>query len=410
MKKTLLRKYAKLIAGVGANVKRGQGVRIRASVEMHDFAVMVAEECYRLGASYVMTDWLCPPLEKLAYRHQTLKRLSTVENWRLEKMKFLSEDLPASIYIVSDDPDGMNGVNLEKMQKARMATYPIMKPYIDAMESKYQWTIAAAAGEAWAKKVFPDLKKSQAVEKLWECILEAVRVKDDPDNDPFAEWACHNENFRQRCARLNAAKFDYLTYKSSNGTDFKCWLMPEGIWCGGGEKTLGGVYFNPNLPTEEVFTSPKAGMAEGTLVSTKPLSYNGVLIDNFRIRFEKGRAVEWHAEKGEEALTRMIGLDEGAAMLGELALIPMSSPICKSGILYYETLFDENASCHVALGRGFNECVEGYSDLTQEQIRALGVNDSMVHTDFMIGAPDMCITGWKNGKATPIFINGEWAD
>ena len=410
MKKTVLRKYAKLIACVGANVQKGQGVLLRASVEQHDFAVMVAEECYRLGAAWVMTDWICSPIDKLNYRWMSLKNLSTIPQYLVEKFKYISEKLPARIFIASDDPDGMKGVNLEKMQKARMATYPVIKPYLDAMESRHQWTIAAAAGEAWAKKVFPDLKKSQAVEKLWESILAAVRVSADPDNDPVAEWAKHNENFRKRCAWLNSQKFDYLTYKSSNGTDFKCWLMPESVWCGGGEKTLDGTFFNPNLPTEEIFTSPKAGMAEGTLVSTKPLSWNGVMIENFSIRFEDGRAVEWHAEKGEEALTRMIGLDEGAAKLGELALIPTSSPICQSGILYYETLFDENASCHVALGRGFFECVEGYTEKTHEECFALGVNDSMVHTDFMIGAPDMMITGWKDGKATPIFENGEWAN
>ena len=174
--------------------------------------------------------------------------------------------------------------------------------------------------------------------------------------------------------------------------------------------TIDGTFFNPNMPTEEIFTSPRAGDCEGTLVSTKPLSYNGVLIENFRIRFENGRAVEWHAERGEEALTRMIGLDEGAARLGELALIPVSSPISRSGILYYETLFDENASCHVALGRGFFECVEGYAGKTHGECYALGVNESMVYTDFMIGAPDMCITGYKNGKPVPIFVNGEWAD
>ena len=410
MKKTLLRKYAKLVASVGANVKKGQGVRIQAAVDQYEFAGMVAEECYRLGAAWVMFDWRYSFADKLAYRWQSQKKLNTVEEWQLEKMKYIANELPCRIVIVSEDPDGMKGVNLEKMQKARMATYPILKPYIDAMESRIQWTIVAAAGEAWAKKVFPDLKKNQAVDKLWEYILAAVRVSDDPDNDPVAEWARHNENFRQRCAWLNAQKFDYLTYKSSNGTDFRCSLMPEGIWCGGGEKTLDGTFFNPNMPTEEIFTSPKAGDCEGTLVSTKPLSYNGVLIENFRIRFENGRAVEWHAERGEEALTRMIGLDEGAARLGELALIPVSSPISRSGILYYETLFDENASCHVALGRGFFECVEGYADKTHGECYALGVNESMVHTDFMIGAPDMCITGYKNGKPVPIFVNGEWAD
>ena len=410
MKKTLLRKYAKLIAGVGANVRKGQGVVINVQADQYAFATMVAEECYRLGASYVNINWKYQPVDKLHYRWMSLRELSTVPKWQEERIKFYSENLPATIHIVSEDPDGMKGMNLEKLQKSRMATYPIIKPYIDAMESRYQWTIAAVPSEAWAKKVFPELKKAQAVEALWKCILDSVMVTDDPDNDPTAEWARHNEDFRKRTSKLNSMKFEYLTYKSSNGTDFKAWLIPEGVWCGGGERTIGGVFFNPNMPTEEIFTSPFAGKAEGKLVATKPLSYNGMMIRNFSITFRDGKAVEWEAEEGKEVLDRMIGMDEGAAKLGELALIPNDSPINNSGILFYETLFDENASCHVALGRGFNDCIENYHDRTNEECRALGINDSMVHTDFMIGAPDLCITGWKNGKPTPIFVNGEWAE
>ena len=277
------------------------------------------------------------------------------------------------------------------------------------MESKHQWTIAAVPSEKWAKKVFPDLPKNRAVEALWDAILRSVHVSDDPEGDPVLEWYRHNENFKARCAWLNKKKFDYLTYKSSNGTDFRCDLLPRSRWCGGGETTVQGVYFNPNMPTEEIFTSPKAGACEGTLVATKPLSTQGQIIRDFRIRFEGGRAVEWHAAEGEELLGHIINMDEGASKLGELALIPCDSPINNSGILFYETLFDENASCHVALGRGFNDCVDGYPNVTNEECRELGINDSMIHLDFMIGAPDMDITGYKNGKATPVFKNGEWA-
>jgi aminopeptidase len=290
-----------------------------------------------------------------------------------------------------------------------MATYPVLKPYRDAIRSKHQWTIAAVPSVAWAKKVFPELKKNQAVEALWKAILDAVHVSDDPANDPVAEWARHNENFKARCAWLNAQKFDRLTYKSANGTDFSAELIPEGCWCGGGEYTKQGNYFNPNLPTEEIFTSPMKGKAEGKLVSTKPLSSQGQLIEDFWIRFEDGRAVEWDAAKGAEALGRMLTMDEGAARLGELALIPCSSPINQSGILFYETLFDENACCHVAVGAGFNDCIDGYLDKTDEECKALGINDSMIHVDFMIGTEDLCITGYKNGVAIPVFVNGEWA-
>ncbi len=410
MKKTTLRKYANLIVKVGANVQKGQPVLLYVSVDQHEFAAMVAEECYRAGASRVDMEWSYQPITKLAYRHQSLKTLSKVPAWKEEKLKLMAAEYPCRIHIASEDPDGLKGMNMDKMQKASIATYPIIKPYRDAIQSKHQWTIAAVPSAAWAKKVFPKLKKNQAVEALWEQILNAVHVSDAADNDPVAEWAAHNENFRKRCAWLNEKKFDYLTYKSASGTDFRADLIPEGVWCGGGETTKQGIYFNPNLPTEEIFTSPMAGKAEGKLVATKPLSYQGQLIDKFWIRFENGSAVEWDAEVGKELLDKMLTMDEGAKRLGELALIPKNSPINESGILFYETLFDENASCHVALGSGFNDCIEGYLDKTNEECRALGINESMIHVDFMIGADDMEITGWKNGVPVPIFKNGTWAE
>ena len=404
----MLKKYARLIARVGANIQKGQPVRLFVNVEAHDFAAILVEECYRAGASRVDVDWEYQPVEKLHYQHRSLETLSKVLKWEEEKLKLMTEELPCRIFIISDDPDGLNGVDQEKMQKARIARYPIIKPYRDAIENRHQWTIAAAPSKAWAKKVFPELTPHAADERLWEVILESVRVT--ADNDPEEAWRIHNENFRKRSDWLNAHKFERLEYKSANGTDFTAWLIPEGHWCGGGETTKQGVYFNPNLPTEEIFTSPCKGKAEGTLVSTKPLSYEGQLIENFSITFENGRAVSCKAEKGQSLLEKMISMDEGAAMLGELALIPCNSPINNSGILFYETLFDENASCHVALGRGFNDCIDGFLDMTNEECIALGINESMIHVDFMIGAPDMNITGYKNGEAVPIFRNGEWAN
>ena len=410
MKKTTLKKYAKLIAKTGANVQKGQAVIVYASVENYEFTTYVVDECYKCGAKYVRVEWDHQPIEKLDYRHQTLKTLSTVPTWVEEKMKLMAEELPCRVVLIGEDPDGLNGVNVEKMQKSRMARYKVIKPYRDAIESKHQWTIAAVPTVAWAKKVFPELKKREAVERLWKEILKSVRVSDDANNDPMLEWTKHNINLSKRCESLNKYKFDYLTYKSSNGTDFKVELIPEGHFCGGGEYTKQGVYFNPNLPSEEVFTSPMAGKAEGTLVATMPLSYQGQLINNFHITFKDGKAVEWDAETGKEQLDKMLTMDEGAAKLGEVALIPKSSPISQSGVLFYETLFDENASCHVALGAGFPDAIDGYMDKTLEECQALGINDSMIHVDFMIGADDLMITGYKDGKAVPIFVNGEWSD
>ena len=408
MQKTIMRKYARLIARTGANIQKGQPVRLFINADQYEFATVMVDECYKAGASRVDIDWSWQPITKLNYRHRTVKSLSTVQKWEEERLKLMTEEYPCRIFIVSDDPDGLKGVNQKKMQKAQIARYPIIKPYRDAIESKHQWTIAAIPSYVWAKKIFPDLKKNAAYEKLWEAILSTVHVT--KDNDPVEAWDRHNADLKNRCEWLNSYKFDYLTYHSANGTDFKAWLIPEGHWCGGAEATKQGVVFNPNLPTEEVFTSPMKGRAEGKLVATKPLSYEGQLIENFSITFKDGKAVEWEAEKGKELLDKMIGMDEGSAMLGELALIPKESPINQSGILYYETLFDENATCHVALGAGFNDTIDGYLDKTNEECRELGINDSIIHVDFMIGADDLEITGYKDGVATPIFRNGTWAD
>lgn len=407
MKKTMMRKYARLIAVTGANVQKKQPVIIRAAVDQAEFVTMLVDECYKAGASYVRVDWSWQAITKLHYRHQSLKTLSTVLPWEEERMKQQTVDFPARIHIISEDPNGLKGINQMKMQKASIATYPILKPYMDALENRTQWTIVAVPSKAWAKLVFPKLSPTQAVEKLWEAILASVHVTED--NDPVQAWKDHDANFEARCRWLNDQHFDRIAYHSTNGTDFSAELIPEGQWCGGGEETIGGVFFNPNMPTEEIFTTPMRGKAEGKLVSTKPLSWRGQLIRDFWIRFENGKAVEWDAKEGKELLGQIITQDEGASYLGELALIPCDSPINNSGILFYETLFDENASCHVALGRGFNDCIQGYQNRTDEECKKLGVNDSMTHVDFMIGAPDMQITGYRGDTAVPIFVDGEWA-
>lgn len=406
MKKTIMKKYARLITKTGANVQKGQPVKIYASVEQYEFITILVDECYKAGASKVNIEWDYQPITKLNYRYRTLKSLSKVEAWEEEKLKLMTKELPCRIYIISDDPDGLKGINQNKMMKAKIARYPIIKPYSDEMENRHQWTIAAVPSYKWAKKVFPELSKAQAYNKLWEEILSCVRVT--PENSPEEEWEKHNKSFKEKCDWLNSYKFDRLHYQSANGTDFWVKLIPEGHWCGGSELTKQGIEFNPNLPTEEIFTSPKVGEAEGKVVATKPLSYEGQIIDNFSITFKDGKAVSWEAEKGYDLLTKIITSDKTSCMLGELALIPKESPINQSGILFYETLFDENASCHIALGAGFNDCIDGHLDMTNEQCRALGINDSMIHVDFMIGTDDMQITGYKDDKAVPIFENGTW--
>jgi aminopeptidase len=401
------KKYARLIARVGANIKKGQPVRIYAEADQHEFVTILVAECYKAGASRVEVDFGFQSITKLNYKYRSLKSLSQVPAWQEERLKQMVEEVPCRIYIESEDPDGLAGVNREKMQKSQMARYKSTKKYSDALENKDQWCIAAVPSYAWAKKVFPGETKTKAYNMLWDAILHTVYVT--KDNDPEKAWAEHNADLKSRTKYLTDKKFDYLEYKSSNGTDFRANLIPESHWCGGGETTLSGNFFNPNLPTEEVFISPKKGLAEGKVVSTKPLSYQGQIIDDFYIVFKDGMAVEWDAKQGKELLDKMLSMDEGAKYLGELALIPHNSPIANTGILFYNTLFDENASCHLALGRGFCDTIDGFEDKSLEECHELGINDSMIHVDFMIGAPDLQITGYKDGVAYKIFENGNWA-
>ena len=406
MKKSILKNYASLIANTGARVKKGQEVIIYAELDQPEFVKMLVEECYKAGAKRVLVEWSYQPLSKINVRYRNVKTLGEVLGWEEEKFRWRVKTLPVMIYLLSEDPDGLNGINQKKYAAGAQSRSKIIKPYRDEMENKYQWCIAAVPGEKWAKKVFPDLRKNQAVEKLWEAILSTSRCTDDP----AAAWDEHNAFLKEKCDRLNSLKIEKLHYTSKNGTDFTVGLIEDSIFMGGGEYTLSGNFFNPNIPSEEVFISPKKGEAEGTVYSSMPLSYNGELIENFSIRFENGKAVEAHAEKNEALLNELINMDEGSAYLGECALVPYDSPIRNSGILFYNTLFDENAACHLALGEGFAQSVSGSENMTLEQCREKGINKSIIHEDFMIGTDDLDIDAiTKDGKTVPIFRNGNWA-
>ncbi len=407
MNKTRLKKYANLIAKCGVNIQKGQEVLIIAELDQPEFVKILTEECYKLGAGKVRIDWSYQPLEKLHIKYQNQKTLGTLDNWQIEKWKHQAEVLPAKIYLTSEDPDGLRGVNQKKYAKARASIALSIKPIRRSMENRYQWCIAGVPGEGWAKKVFPGMRKSQAIEKLWEAILDTSRVYDDP----IAEWDKHNENLTKRSAYLNSLGLKKLIYKASNGTDLTVGLIPEALFEGGGETVAGkSTYFNPNIPTEEIFTSPKKGEAEGIVYSSLPLSYGGQLIENFWMKFEGGKVVESGAEKNAELLSEILSIDEGASYLGECALVPYSSPIRKTGILFYNTLYDENAACHLAIGMGFTNVLRDFEKYTDEEAYALGINDSVSHIDFMIGTSDLSIIGIdKDDKEIEIFKNGEWA-
>jgi len=406
MKKTVLREYARLLVRCGVNIQKGQTLLVHAGLDQPEFVQMVVEEAYKAKAKEVIVEWSYQPLTKTHARYKSLKTMSTVHEWELARQEYYCQILPARLHLVSADPDGLKGVNMAKISKANQITYPILKPYRDRRDNKEQWCIAAVPGVAWAKKVFPGQPKGKAVEMLWEAILSAARV----DEDPVKAWDEHNANLLSRCDHLNKLKICKLHYTAANGTDFTVGMISKGVWRGGGDTSLQGIYFNPNMPTEEVFISPKRGEAEGIVYSSMPLSYRGQLIDKFWLRFEDGKAVEVGAEVGEAQLKDMVSMDEGAAYLGECALVPQKSPICESGILFYNTLFDENASCHLAMGRGYADTIEGYEHMTQEECHALGLNESMIHVDFMIGCDTMNIDAiCEDGSTVRIFENGNWA-
>ena len=406
MKKTALRSYAKLIARKGCNVQKGQDVFLTASIEQPEFTTMVVDELYKAGARKVFVDLSYQPMEKYHVRHRSVKALGTVESFEEAKLQYMADKKPIRLFLTSDDPDGLKGMNIEKMSKGQQARYPIVKPYRDAIEGKHQWCIAGVPGVAWAKKMFPKLPKGKAVEKLWEAILATSRV----DEDPMAAWDAHNKDLHDRCEYLNSLGIETLEYKASNGTHLTVGMIPEAIFCGGGETTDKGVFFNPNIPTEECFISPMKGKAEGIVYSSKPLSYQGQLIDNFWFKFEGGKVVDAHAEQNDELLQKMLNMDEGARYLGECALVPFDSPINQTGLLFYNTLFDENACCHLAIGMGFPDTIRDHHSKTLEECRALGINDSMIHEDFMIGTADLEIVAHcRDGKSVQIFKSGTWA-
>ena len=413
MNEKRLQEYARLIVRKGISIFPGQEVMIRSAVEHADFAAMVAEECYLAGASAVRVDWRDDRLTGLNIKYQTPEMLGRVEKWEEEKLKRRCEVLPADIYLDGDDPDAFDGCDLDKYAEARRAKFKITAPYRDEIENKYQWCVAAVAGRKWAEKVFPE--SADPVNELWEAIFSCSRVPEEGSAE--AEWDRHNDFLHSRCDWLNSLGLRRLRYHSEmTGTDFEVGLMPQMRFMGGSEQleTLAGrehgTLFNANIPSEEIFTTPMKGDAEGTVYATRPLSYNGVLIKNFSIRFHNGRVAEVHAEENEDALKLMTEMDDGASMLGECALVPYHSPISESGILFYNTLLDENAACHLALGLGYSSCLENAGSYTQEQARELGVNYSMIHEDFMIGSPDLSIIGiTESGEEIQIFRDGDWA-
>lgn len=407
MKASIMKKYAQAVVKFGANVKKDQYVNINASIHQAEFVKLLVEECYKAKAKFVKVEWSYDEVAKLTYKN--VKADTFVENTRMNEYKLqnMVKLLPVNIHISDENPDGMEGIDLSEMFKARRETYAEMKKYYDEVDGKYQWVICAMPSIEWAKKVFPNDKPKVAFKKLEDAILKATRI----DKNAVQNWKEHVATLQAKAKVLNEYNFDYLQYTSSNGTNLTLKLMPNHVWISAREETLGkGIEFTANMPTEEVFSMPKYDGVDGVVVATKPLSLRGQLIENFKVYFEKGRAVKVEAEKGQEVLEQLLNDDEGSRHLGEVALVPYDSPINQSGILFYNTLFDENACCHLALGAAFKNNIKGYEKLTAEDWKKMNFNESMNHVDFMIGSEDLEIVGTTfDGQKVQIFKNGTWA-
>lgn len=399
--------YAELLVKLGLNVQKDQELVIRCAAEAVGFARLVAKAAYAAGAREVITQFRDEVLTKLRYENAPLEVFETIPEWEGESMNYYAARGAAFLSIVSEDPEAMKGIDSAKMMARNKASHTAFKGYYDRMDkSELQWCVAAVPSAGWAKKVFPDKCEEDAVAALWEAIFTAVRVGKDAE----AKWIAHSRSLRERSKLLNRKQFKELHYTNSLGTDFSVGLVDHHIWAGGSEETASGVTFIANMPTEEIFTMPHCEKAEGVLKSALPLSHMGSMIKNFTLLFHEGKVIDFSAEEGEDTLRMILETDEGSRRLGEVALIPYDSPISNTGVLFLNTLFDENASCHFALGRCYPNTMQGGELLSNEELRAKGGNDAMNHVDFMIGTSDLTITGIdEDGNETLLFKNGNWA-
>lgn len=409
MNKTLIRKYAKVIATKGIGLRNQQQVCVYAPIEAHMFVEILVEELYKNNASRVHVEWSNQNILKTKINYENEKTLKELPRYVKSKAKYFYDNRVARISISSHNPDGLKGIDFSKLKISRQSSAKLDKylsePY---MSSKVQWCVVAVPNVKWAKKVFPELSNKKAVDALWDAILKANYIS--KDNDPVKVWQEHDNKLHDKAQQLNDYNFRYLKYKSSNGTDFKIGLVKNHIWAGGSEGNVGDVpEFNPNMPTEEIFTMPHKDEVDGKVVSTKPLSYQGNLIEDFYLIFKDGKVVEAVAKNGQEALDSLLNSDEGSRRLGEVALVEYHSPISQSNILFYNTLFDENASCHLALGNAYSMNIVGGTEAKEEDLIPLGYNKSIVHVDFMIGSKDLSIIGIKeDGTEIAVFENGDF--
>lgn len=399
--------YADLAVQVGVNIQPNQYLYISASTETTEFVRLVVEKAYDAGARQVFVDWNDDAVTRIRYEKAPSDSFAEFPEWKVMEREQLAEKGAAFMSIISQSPDLLKGVESSRISDFQKASGQALDKYRQYVQSdKISWTVIAAPSEAWAAKVFPELPVEERIPALWNAIFQSVRA--DQEN-PVQEWIEHDNRLHEKVDYLNQKRYRKLHY-TAPGTDLTIEL-PEGhLWCGAGSVNEKGHAFMANMPTEEVFTVPLKTGVDGVVSSTKPLSYGGNIIDHFTITFQEGRVIDVSAEQGEEVLKQLIDTDEGAKYLGEVALVPHTSPISQSGLLFYNTLFDENASNHLALGSAYAFCIEGGKTMSREELEQLGLNQSITHVDFMIGSAEMDIDGLlDDGSTEPIFRNGNWA-
>jgi aminopeptidase len=393
---------------VGLGLKRGQELLMTAPLDALPLARRITEQAYRAGAALVTTLYTDEEATLLRYRFAPDESFDRAARWFYDGMGAAFKSGSARLAIAGGNPGLLSKEDPEKVGRANRAVSQAYRPALELItRHAINWTIVASATPAWAAALFPDETPEAALEKLWELIFSTTRIDRE---DPVSAWRAHDANLQKRAAFLNEKRYSAFHYQGP-GTDFRLGLADDHLWLGGGTTAGNGVYCIPNMPTEEVFTTPHKDRAEGTVTATKPLSYQGTMIEGIRVRFEKGRIVEARATKGEEVLRKLIDTDDGAGRLGEVALVPHSSPIASSGQVFLHTLFDENAASHIALGQAYSSCLREGDKLTPEELAARGANTSLIHVDWMIGSEKLDIDGISaSGTAEPLMRQGEWAD
>ncbi|MFZ3579010.1 aminopeptidase [Virgibacillus sp. DJP39] len=400
-------KYAELALRKGVNLQKNQALVINAPIEGAEFTKIVVRKAYEIGAKDVHINWVDDEITLLKYENAPDEVIADFPEWKVKLHDMYAEDGAAILSIRSTNPDLLKDIDSGRVAKANKAAAQAMTNFRKyTMNDLITWSIISIPTGDWAQKIFPDKSQEDAVESLWEAIVKIVRVDQD---DPVAAWDAHNAKLRVARELMNKKNYKKLIYKAP-GTDLELEL-PEGhIWKGGSAESAKSITFNPNMPTEEVFSLPHKYGVNGTVSSTKPLNYGGSLIDNFTLTFKDGKVVDYKAEQGEDTLKHLLETDEGATRLGEVALVPHESPVSQSGLIFYNTLFDENASCHIALGKAYPTNLEGGAYMNSEELDKHGVNDSLTHVDFMIGSENLDIDGvLQDGTTEAVFRNGTWA-